>query len=302
VTERSPSGGRVPVTNRPPVSVIVPFAGSDNELRVCLGRLGQLLLRAGDEILVADNRPGAEGGGAAHGVRLVAADGVRAPGFARNRAAAVAHGEWLVLIDADAKPVPQLVDRYFDPPPADRTGVLAGGIVDIPGSRSSAARYAAGRGQMSQRVTLDRAGTPYAQTANMAVRRGAFDEVGGFDESARSGEDADLCFRLARAGWTLEERPAAVVEHPTRATLGALLTQMAHHGSGAAWLNRHYPGEFPALGARWLAGRLGRAAVAAARGARRGDRDAVNAGLIEVCEACAFEAGRLLLSNAARAD
>ncbi len=290
------------MTARPPVSVIVPFVGSGDELRACLARLGRLSLRAGDEILVADNRPGSEGGGAAHGVRVVAADGVRAPGFARNRAAAVAHGEWLVLIDADTRPVPELVDRYFDPHPSDRTGVLAGGIVDIPGSRSSAARHAARRAQMSQRVTLDRAGTPYAQAANVAVRRTAFDDIGGFDESARSGEDADLCFRLARAGWSLEERPAALVEHPTRATLGELLTQVAQHGSGAAWLNRRYPGEFSALGARGFAGRLRRAGVTAVRGARRGDRDAVDAGLIEVCEACAFAVGRLLLSNAPRAD
>jgi GT2 family glycosyltransferase len=233
---------------------------------------------------------------------MVAAHGVSAAGFARNRAAAVAHGEWLVLIDADTRPVPDLVDRYFDPAPGDRTAVLAGAIADIPGSSSSAARYAAGRSQLSQRVTLDRAGTPYAQTANVAVRRSAFDEVAGFDEEARTGEDADLCFRLARAGWMLEERPAALVEHPTRATLGALLTQVARHGSGSKWLNRRYPGEFPAVGPRGVAGRLGRAGAAAVRGARRGDRDAVDAGLIEVCEACAFLAGRLLLSNQARAD
>lgn len=302
MTEGAAAGARTPPRERPPVSVIVPFLGSDAELRACLARLGRLALRAGDEILLADNRPGSDGAGAGHGVRVVAAGGVRAAGFARNRAAAVAHGEWLVLIDADTRPVPELVDRYFDPLPASRTGVLAGGIADIAGSRSAAARYAAQRGQLSQRVTLDRPGTPYAQTANVAVRRAAFEEAGGFDEQARSGEDADLCFRLARAGWTLEERPAALVEHPTRASLGALLRQVADHGSGAAWLNRRYPEEFPGLGARGFAGRLRHAGAAAVRGARRGDRDAVDGGLIEVCEACAFEAGRLLLSNAARTD
>jgi GT2 family glycosyltransferase len=251
---------------------------------------------------VSDNRPGSGGSGAAHGVRVIAATGVAAPGFARNRAAAVAHGDWLVLIDADTRPAPDLVQRYFDPLPAEETAVLAGSIADIPGSSSSAARYAARRAQMDQRVTLDRSGTPYAQTANAAVRRAAFEEVGGFDEEARSGEDADLCFRLARAGWALEERPAAIVEHPTRATLGGLLGQVAHHGSGAAWLNQRYPGEFPAGGARSFGGRLRRAVAGAVRGARRGDRDAVDAGVIEVCEACAFLAGRLLISNEARSD
>jgi GT2 family glycosyltransferase len=285
---------------RPRVSVIVPFAGADDALRMCLARLGRLALSAGDEILVADNRPGSADAGAAHGVRIVAADGVRAAGFARNRAAAVAHGEWLVFIDADTRPSADLVERYFESPPTGRTAVLAGGIVDVPGSSSSAALHAAQRAQMSQRMTLDRPGAPYAQTANMAVRADAFAAVDGFDEDARSGEDADLCFRLARAGWTLEERLAAVVEHPTRATLGGLLAQMARHGSGAAWLNHRYPGTFAAPGPRAMAGRLAHAIAAAGQAARRGDRRQVDAALVEACEACAFAAGRLLLSNAAR--
>ena len=290
------------MTGRPRVSVIVPFAGSDAELRACVDRLGQMTLRAGDEVLVADNRPGSADRGAAHGVRIVAADGVRAAGFARNRGAEVAHGEWLVLIDADTRPSGDLLDRYFQPLPAEATGVLAGAIADVPGSTSAAARYAARRSQMSQRTTLDRRGTPYAQTANMAVLAEAFAAVGGFDEEARSGEDADLCFRLARAGWTLEERAAAFVEHPTRRTLGGLVTQVAHHGSGAAWLHRRYPGEFPAPGARAFAGRLAQAGRKATRAARRGDRDEVNAGLIEVVEASAFLVGRLLVSNDAPRD
>jgi GT2 family glycosyltransferase len=213
----------------------------------------------------------------------------------------VAHGEWLVFIDADARPSRDLLDRYFDQTPDEQTGMLAGGIADVPGSDSAASRYAARRAQMSQRTTLDRAGTPYAQTANLAVRATAFAAVAGFDEEARSGEDADLCFRLAQTGWALEERPAAFVEHPTRAHLGGLLAQMARHGSGAAWLNRRYPGEFPAPGPRAIGGRLAHAGAGALRGARRGDREQVDAGLVEVVEACAFLVGRFL-SNDARRD
>ena len=96
--------------------MIVPFAGSDARAADLRGRLGQLELRAGDEVLVADNRP-AVGRRAAPpmAVRIVAAAGVRAPGFARNRAAALADGEWLVFIDADTRPSGDLLERYFEP-------------------------------------------------------------------------------------------------------------------------------------------------------------------------------------------
>ena len=83
---------------------------------------------------------------------------------------------------------------------------------------------------MSQRVTLDRAGTPYAQTANCAVRRVAFEAVGGFDEQARCGEDADLCFRLAALGWGLGERPEALVVHRTRAPQRTVILMVENAG------------------------------------------------------------------------
>ena len=149
-------------------------------------------------------------------------------------------------------------------------------------------------------MTLGRAGSPYAQTANCAVRRAAFTKVGGFAEDARAGEDADLCFRIAQAGWKLEGRPDARVQHRSRESLTALLRQLARHGSGAAWLNRRYPGTFapprPGQLAARLARHLGRAALAVCRRDRRGTESA----LLEFAEACAFEAGRLLPNRARR--
>jgi cellulose synthase/poly-beta-1,6-N-acetylglucosamine synthase-like glycosyltransferase len=285
------------VTARPTVAVIVPFAGSDEQLRRCLAGLERVAVVAGDELIVADNAGRTTGH---RGVHVVPAAGVRAPGFARNRGAAAARAEWLVFIDADTRPIPDLLDRYFDPLPAARTAILAGGIADVAGSSSSAARRSAHRGQMSDQVTLRRPEHPYAQSANLAVRRGAFQAVGGFAEAARAGEDADLCWRLFDAGWELEERPGAAVEHLTRTTLGALLTQLARHGAGAAWLERRYPGRFPALGPRAVARRVGRDLTRAAGAlARRQGTDAVDA-LLDAAEAVAFETGRALPNHPRR--
>jgi GT2 family glycosyltransferase len=288
------------ITTRPTVSVIVPFVGERADLDRLLAALQPLELAAGDELIVADNRP-QRGDGVDHGrVRVCPATGIRSPGFARNRAAAIAGGEWLVFIDADTEPSASLVVDYFDPAPAGDTAILAGEIIDVAATDSFAARHSAGRAQLSQRVTLGRAVSPYAQTANCAVRREAFAAVGGFAEDARAGEDADLCFRIAQAGWGLEARPRARVRHRSRESLPALLQQLARHGSGAAWLNQRYPGWFAPPRPWQLAARLGRDLVRAAGAAVRRDRTAAKSALLECAEACAFEFGRLLPNRARR--
>ncbi len=288
------------MTGRPTVSVIVPFRGSVASLEALLVRLASLQLEAGDEVIVADNRrPASRPPTVPASVRVCPTPGVRAPGFARNSAAGTATGEWLVFVDADTRPAASLLDDYFDRPPAPTTAVLAGAIVDVAADGGVAARHSVARGHMSQRATLERAGSAYVQTANCAVRRRAFAEVGGFTETIRWGEDADLCFRLARAGWGIEERPRARVEHRTRATVRGLLAQLAGHGSGAAWLNRRYPGEFPPLAPRELAGRLARAASHAARAVAHGESEQAAFALLDLATTSAFEIGRRL-SNRAR--
>ena len=78
-------------------------------------------------------------------------------------------------------------------------------------------------------------------TANCAIRRAAFDEVGGFVETIRSGGDADICFRIRAKGWDIEPRDHAVATHLNRETLKQLVRQSMRHGSGAAWLETMYP-------------------------------------------------------------
>ncbi|MHB8659446.1 MAG: glycosyltransferase [Solirubrobacteraceae bacterium] len=285
---------------RPSASVIVPFAGSEAGLVRVLDELRALRLGPHDEVIVADNRTGASTDRVQDGIRLIAAAGVRSPGFARNRAAAAARGEWLIFIDADTEPGPSLIDAYLSTPPAPQTAILAGRIVDRAERPTAAARHSAERRQMSDQVTLSRTREPYAQTANCAVRRSALIAVGGFDECARAGEDADLCFRLARSGWRLEERRAAWVTHRSRESLVALLVQLARHGSGAAWLNRRYPGSFPAPRPGAFTRRLLRHVYEALRAALRGRSRGAASALIDLAGACAFELGRLLPNHARR--
>ncbi len=153
-----------------------------------------------------------------------------------------------MFIDADCEPDPALLDAYFATAPKADVGVLAGGIEDAVVDDSAVARYVAARAKMAQPAT-------YAQTANCAVRREALLAVGGWPEPIVSGGDADLCWRLRDAGWTMESRPGALVRHRSRASLGALLRQLHRHGRGMAWLESRWPGSFPAPTARELIGR-----------------------------------------------
>jgi GT2 family glycosyltransferase len=294
------------VTGRPSVSLIVPFAGSAADLEQLKRELPFLTRTDRDEVIIADNRRGTptpDANGSAYtdssAVRVCAARGPSTPAFARNCGARVATGEWLVFIDADTRPAPSLLDDYFNPPPDPQTAILAGTIDDVADKDALVARHGVARGRMNQQTTLDRAGRSYAQTANCAVRRSAFEAVGGFEPLARAGEDADLCFRLQRAGWRLEPRERAVVAHRSRDSLGSWLLQLARHGSGAAWLNRRW-GEFAPPRPRQLGARLARSLAAAARALARGDREAAAFALLDLAGACAFELGRLGRNRAPR--
>ena len=283
---------------RPAVDVVVPFRGPAVQLDELADRLATLALRDGDSVTIADNRPGATD--SQRGAVAMLGAGERQTSYhARNRGADANQAPWLVFIDADVVAPPDLLDRYFAQPPADDAGVLAGAVVDeippdAPGDRNPAVRYAYLKSSMSQEITLVHEGWPFAQTANAAVRRQAFAQVGGFEAGIRSGGDADLCFRLRVAGWGLERREQAAVVHRNRTTIARMLGQRVRHGAGAAWLSRRWPGALP--GRRWpgLALWSTRRAVHGIKAAARGDRDEALLGLLDGPTVWAFELGRLV--------
>jgi GT2 family glycosyltransferase len=280
------------IDKRPAADVVVPFAGETAALRDLRERLAGLELRADDTLTIVDNRP--VSGEAVPGV-------VRAPErqssyFARNAGVRGGSNPWLLFIDADVDPPPDLLDAYFETGVDRHTAVLAGGVVDEPvepGARAPAAtRFALLHASMSQSNTMLEGRWSYAQTANCMVRREAFEAVGGFRDNLRSGGDADLCFRLRDAGWGIEARERAAVVHRSRRTMRTLLRQRARHGAGAAWLDREYPGAFPAqrrLGlAKWTAQSWASAVAARARGRR----DDALVAAVEPVWVWAFELGR----------
>ena len=283
---------------RPAVDVVVPFLGPPAELAELAGRLAELRLGPRDSVTIVDNRPGARGGGAqVGGPRVLAAPERQTPGFARNRGAALRDAEWIVFLDADTAAPADLLDRLFEPAPREETGLLAGGVIDEPepeaGREPPAARWARLTASMSQDTTLGLGRFGFAQTVNCAVRRAAFESVGGFRDELRACEDADLCFRLEAAGWAIERRERAAVVHRSRRTLRGLLEQQLIHGAGVGWLERHYPGSAPAH--RWpgfLLWGVRRAWRGFARAARDRNGDAALVAAVDPVVAWTRELGR----------
>jgi GT2 family glycosyltransferase len=245
---------------RPSVSVIVPFFGDAVAADETLQALRAIPLRAGDELLVADNTD--DGVLAARYEEGFATRAKRQPYSARNEAAARAKGEWLLFTDADCRPQPDLLDAYFAPAPREQVGALAGEIVAASDAGTLAQRYAADRRLLSSELFLAHPYKPMGVTANLLVRRAAFEAIGGFTEGIRSGGDADLCWRLQDAGWTIEHRPHAIVAHEHRATVRALIRQAARTAAGTRWLEQRHSGFHATAGggrraARALAGIVG---------------------------------------------
>ena len=75
-------------------------------------------------------------------------------------------------------------------------------------------------------------GVPYIVSANMAVRRAAFDAVGGFDEELSRCEDIAISFSLLHRGFTIGYVADAVVKYRHRGGLKALIRQHYLYGKG----------------------------------------------------------------------
>jgi mycofactocin system glycosyltransferase len=180
------------------------------------------------------------------------------PGAARNAGLAATDAPFVVFLDSDALPtegwLEPLLAHFGDP----RLAAIAP-RVRVPPGDSALARYEAVRSPLDLGPHPGIVGpgrrVGYVPAAALVVRRAALASppttatsprpaaVAPFDAGMRFGEDVDLVWRLAGAGWTVRYEPASVVEHPHRGSLRAWLAQRAAYGSSAGPLARRHPGK-----------------------------------------------------------
>jgi GT2 family glycosyltransferase len=127
---------------------------------------------------------------------------------ARNRGVAATDADLLAFTDADCRPRPEWLEHLVAC--LERGEPLVAGRVVV---TTSAAPNAIERFEALWRFRDDPQ-RGWAPTANLGMRREAFDAIDGFDASYRHiGEDVDLCLRAGAAGFALTRCSEAIVEH-----------------------------------------------------------------------------------------
>ena len=72
--------------------------------------------------------------------------------------------------------------------------------------------------------------SPFFAGANVAFRKGALSEAGSYDNNCKSGEDQDICFRIAQKGFELYFEPRAVIFHKNEMSLRLFARRWYYYG------------------------------------------------------------------------
>jgi N-acetylglucosaminyl-diphospho-decaprenol L-rhamnosyltransferase len=199
----------------------------------------------------------------------------RPVGFATNvnRGVAATNSEFVVIANPDTEPASDAVRILADFAAAGMRRGIVGPQLRYPDGRwqPSRRRFPTVAGTLVRRTPLRYVARPFErETAHyllnerptkpaeadwmlgafLLLRREMLDDVGGFDETFRLyGEDIELCYRAAKAGWERWYLPAAIVTHRYAAVIDQkLLTRRTlWHWRGIARFVRKHPERLLAL-------------------------------------------------------
>jgi GT2 family glycosyltransferase len=175
---------------------------------------------------------------------------------ARNTGLEAATGEIVAYVDDDAAPDPHWL-RYLVHTFETTEFAAVGGPnippVDDPPTAACVARAPGG----PIHVLLSDTEAEHIPGCNMAFRRDALMEIGGFDEGfTTAGDDVDVCWRIQDRSWKIAFNPAAMVWHRRRDTVRGYLRQQRGYGRAEALLERKWPQKYNVAGHVTWAGRI----------------------------------------------
>jgi GT2 family glycosyltransferase len=175
---------------------------------------------------------------------------------ARNTGLEAATGEIVAYVDDDAAPDPHWL-RYLVHTFETTEVAAVGGPnippVDDPPTAACVARAPGG----PIHVLLSDTEAEHIPGCNLAFRRDALMEIGGFDEGfTMAGDDVDVCWRIRDRSWKIAFNPAAMVWHRRRDTVRGYLRQQRGYGRAEALLERKWPQKHNVAGHVTWAGRI----------------------------------------------
>jgi GT2 family glycosyltransferase len=238
----------------PKVSVIVCAYNADRTMDSCLASLKELHYPNYEVIVVNDGSTDQtlEIAQRYDYIHLINQEN-KGLSVARNVGLAAATGEIIAYTDSDCVAEPDwltyLVAKFLSsdlkavggpnfPPPED--SLIPSCVAVSPGGPTH--------------VLLNDEVAEHIPGCNMAFRREALEEIGGFDPLFRTaGDDVDVCWRLQDKGYTIGFSPAAVVWHFRRNTIKDYLKQQRGYGKAEALVYFKHPSRFNLLAqSKWL--------------------------------------------------
>jgi mycofactocin system glycosyltransferase len=226
------------------VTVVVPVRDRPAQLHRLLDALGGATCVVVDD--ASHDADASREAAERHGARFVALAANAGPAGARNAGLAAADTPLVAFVDSDCVPsagwLRPLLGHFDDPLVAAVAPRVVPAPVAAPGwlSRYEAVHSSLDRGDREGPVR-PLSPIPYVPSAALVVRRGVVAGTALFDPALRGGEDVDLVWRLAEAGWDVRYVPASTVAHDGPSTIGSFLARRAFYGTTAGPLGRRHP-------------------------------------------------------------
>jgi glycosyltransferase involved in cell wall biosynthesis len=224
------------------ISVIVPVRNGMPWLEQQLRALSQQQCQEPWEVIVADNGSTdetrlvvQEWANGSDMIRLVDASKAQGAGATRNMGVVAAQGELLAFCDSDDVVQPGWLTAHVL---ALAEADASGGVVDfwsLNGLAAPSPPSYAPPPAMGQFGFL-----PAAMSCNLAVRRRAFEDLGGFAKDLMTGEDYDLCWRLQLSGHRYVLTTDAVIARRERQGFRAVLSRFTAYGRSGPTLYRRF--------------------------------------------------------------
>lgn len=240
------------------MTVVVATRNRPDQLRQALAAIAAAVASETDVLVVdsAGDTPATREVAADAGARYVRAE---QPGLsvARNVGLASTDAVVVAFTDDDCRPRPGWLEPLTTPFSDPQVGFVTGRVVGAgEGTAADVTGIAALRWSWPDDPLHMGSG------ANMALRRAAAVEVGGFDAAlgagapVPSGEDHDLFLRALHAGWQGRHAPASVVDHDDRRSRWQTVRLCYGYGVGSGVICHRARAMDPTVARRMLRTRL----------------------------------------------